>query len=69
MPDNAKSKLGRPLLPDHLRKHPVNVAACLPEDFARKVQAEAHRRGMSYSGLVRQFIALGMDALAEQEAA
>jgi hypothetical protein len=66
MADETKTKRGRPRLPDDLRRRHVNIAAVLPEEFARQVQAEADKRGLSYSRLIRGFIDSGMAALASQ---
>jgi hypothetical protein len=67
--NERKPKLGRPALPPHLRKQHVKLFAIVSPDFASKVQAEAERRGCSYSHLVRTFVSAGMAAIAEQRAA
>lgn len=69
MSDEVKPKRGRPALPPHLRKQHVKLFAIVSPEFASKVQAEADRRGCSYSHLVRTFVDAAMATIDEQRAA
>jgi hypothetical protein len=60
---------GRPRLPEDQRARVTTLSASVREDYGQAIRAEAARRGVSNSQLVRSFIDAGMGALSEEQAA
>lgn len=69
MTDETKPRRGRPPLPPHERARFAPLATYVTEELVAAVKAEADRRGVPYSRLIKSFIVSGMAALGEQRAA
>jgi hypothetical protein len=67
--ETPKRGPGRPRLPEDQRARVMVLSASVREDYGLVVRAEAARRGLTYSQLIRSFIDSGMATLAEQKAA
>jgi len=50
---NAPKRIGRPRLPEHLKKKHMVLAVCLSEDLGLSIKAEAKRRAISYGSLLK----------------
>ena len=66
---NAPKRIGRPPMPEHLKKRHMILAVCVSEDLGLRIKAEADRRDVSFGSLLKPLFVEFASSIDSQQAA